>query len=336
MNRPYQTKFVESLMEASGITNTMSNSRKCLRTNEMLKSNKMVQRIMDTLQTNFINPFKPDLDKDKLFNLVSGYPAQEEVCNCLLELESRGKQLMGGFEDKLSTKSPEPDFFSPIKRVPLKMFKNLARKASFKSEEKAIDLKFQRDILGILVAYSNKHETGVDLAKVLSFPLAPISIPLSTADGTLRKTVKSKLYDAAMLDLKIVSHEQLPTAGKLKTYMLDLVAAIRSLVGTASTVRERSSRIISTVPSRYTTIFIVCDRYRDNSIKAGERQARGVSERYAITSPDMKVPHDFTSFLRNGENKEMLFNIIQRAIEERKKDLPEKPSSFQTNLYAQK
>ena len=26
MNRPYQTKFVESLMEASGITNTMSDS----------------------------------------------------------------------------------------------------------------------------------------------------------------------------------------------------------------------------------------------------------------------------------------------------------------------
>ena len=35
----------------------------------------------------------------------------------------------------------------------------------------------------------------------------------------------------------------------------------------------------------------------------------------------MKVPHNFTSFLRNGENKEMLFNIIQRAIEEGRKDL---------------
>ena len=275
MNRPYQTKFVESLMEASGITNTMSDSRKCLRTNEVLKSNKMVQRIMDTLQTHFINPFKPDLHKDKLFNLVSGHPAQEEVCNCLLELESRGKQLMGGFEDRLSMKSREPDVFSPIKRLPLKTFENLSRKASCKSEGKAIELKFQRDILGILVAYSNKQETGVDLAKVLSFPLAPISIPLSTADGALTKTVKSKLYDAAMLDLKIVSHEQRPTAGKLKTYMLDLLAAIRSLIGTASTVRELSSRIISTVPSRYTAIFIVCDTYRDNSIKAGECQVRG-------------------------------------------------------------
>ena len=123
----------------------------------------------------------------------------------------------------------------------LKKFKNLARKADFKSKGKVLELKFQRDILGILVAYSNKHETGVDLAKGLSFPLAPISIPLSTADGALRKTVKRKLYDATMLDLKTVSHEQLPTVGKMKTYMLDLVAAIRSLIGTASSVRGLSS-----------------------------------------------------------------------------------------------
>ena len=86
MNRPYQTKFVESLMEISGITTTMSNPRKCLRTSEILKSNKMVEKIMVILQTQFINPFQPDLDKDALFNLVSGYPAQENVCNCLLEL----------------------------------------------------------------------------------------------------------------------------------------------------------------------------------------------------------------------------------------------------------
>ena len=77
--------------------------------------------------------------------------------------------------------------------------------------------------------------------KGLSFPLAPISIPLSTANDAVRKTVKSKLYDATMRDLKIVSHEQLPTAGKMKTYILDLVAAIHSLVGTASTVKELSS-----------------------------------------------------------------------------------------------
>ena len=56
MNRPYQTKFVESLLELSGVCTTMSNPRKCLRSSEILKSNKMVERIMVVLKTQFINP----------------------------------------------------------------------------------------------------------------------------------------------------------------------------------------------------------------------------------------------------------------------------------------
>ena len=42
----------------------------------------------------------------------------------------------------------------------------------------------------------------------------------------------------------------------------------RSLVGTASTVRELSSRIMSSAPSRYTAFVIVCGTCRDNSILA--------------------------------------------------------------------
>ena len=30
----------------------------------------------------------------------------------------------------------------------------------------------------------------------------------------------------------------------------------------------------------------------------------------------MKVPHDFAGFVRNGSNKEMLFDLIQQSIEE--------------------
>ena len=119
MNRPYQTKFVESLMQISRITTTMSNPRKCLRISEILKSNKMVEKIMFILQTHFINPFQPDLDKDALFNLVSGYPAQENVCNCLLGLETRGNELMLEFQQRIEKESSEALFFSPIKREPL-------------------------------------------------------------------------------------------------------------------------------------------------------------------------------------------------------------------------
>ncbi len=165
-----------------------------------------------------------------------------------------------------------------------------------------------------MVAYSNKHKAGVDLETTLSFPLAPVSMPLSTADGAIRKTTKSKLYDAAMSDLTIISPDELPSAEKLNTYLLDLGAAIRSLVGLTSTIRQMAKRLLDTIPARYTTVIIVCDTYKENSIKGGEKIKRGVSERYVLTSPDMKVPYDLNNCLCNGENKEMLFNLLQVAI----------------------
>ena len=155
----------------------------------------------------------------------------------------------------------------------------------------------------------------MDLETTLSFPLAPVSIPLSTPDGSIRKTVKSKLYLAAVSDLQVVTTDELVLPpGKLNTYYLDLAAAIRSLVGPTSTIREMAKQILDGIPVRYTTVFLVCDTYRKNSIKAGERIKRGVSERYILTSPDMKVPYHLNSFLRNGENKEMLFDLLQLAI----------------------
>lgn len=43
MNRPFQACFAESLIEISGLSTTSSNSRKCLRPSEILKSENMVK-----------------------------------------------------------------------------------------------------------------------------------------------------------------------------------------------------------------------------------------------------------------------------------------------------
>jgi hypothetical protein len=133
--------------------------------------------------------------------------------------------------------------------------------------------------------------------------------------------VISKLFDAAMSDLLIVPKENLPGQDTLNTYFLDVPAAVRSIVGKPDTIRELAARILQMVPSQCTKVFLACDTYEQNSIKAGEREARGVSNRYFLTSPDMKVPYDFADFLRNGSNKEMLFNLIQQAIVDGKSSL---------------
>ena len=59
----------------------------------------------------------------------------------------------------------------------------------------------------MFVAYSNKYKAGIDLRNVLSFPLAPVSIPLSTAVDAIRKTEEGKLFEAAISDLDLVSED---------------------------------------------------------------------------------------------------------------------------------
>eukprot|EP00112_Aurelia_sp_Birch-Aquarium-sp1_P008791 Seg1979.1 transcript_id=Seg1979.1/GoldUCD/mRNA.D3Y31 product="hypothetical protein" protein_id=Seg1979.1/GoldUCD/D3Y31 len=128
----------------------------------------------------------------------------------------------------------------------------------------------------------------------------------------------------------------LPPPEKVQIYLLDLAAAIRSIVGQVATIRDLASKIMASIPKQYQTIYVVCDTYRINSIKGGERQARGVSARYVLNSPDMKVPYDFANFLRNGDNKEMLFNLIQQSIEDDKESLGEKVVYFSNKVECQK
>lgn len=63
MNRPYQTKFAQSLMDISGLSTTTSNPRKCLRSIEILKSNTMVEKIMLVYGRNLSIPFSRILIK---------------------------------------------------------------------------------------------------------------------------------------------------------------------------------------------------------------------------------------------------------------------------------
>ena len=296
MNRPFQAKFAETLMEISGLSKTTLSSRKCLRPSEILKSEKMVKNILDPLQIQFLNPFHQDIEKSNLYNLVSGRPVDDAICDkkkSLLGLGKNGIGLIESFEERLTTDPTTATSFSLLKRNKYKSWKESTKKIVIKKDGKVKELTFQRGILGILVAHSYQYNSGIDIDSVLCYPLAPVSVPLSTTDGSIRKTIKSKLFKAAMSDLSVVMDEDLPGPDKLRTYFLDLAAAVRTIVGKTTTVRELAARILVMVPCQYKDIYIACHAYEENSIKGGERVARGTSERYFLRSPDMKVPHDF-------------------------------------------
>ena len=120
-----------------------------------------------------------------------------------------------------------------------------------------------------------------------------------------------------MSDLSVVMDEDFPGPDRLRTYFLDLAAAVRTIVEKPETVRELAARILVMVSRQYKYIYVACDTY-ENSIKGGERAARGTCERYFLRSPDMKVPHNFAGFLCNGSNKKCcltLFNSLLKKIE---------------------
>ena len=100
-----------------------------------------------------------------------------------------------------------------------------------------------------------------------------------------------------MCDLHIINESNLHEIPNLETYYLGLVAVIRTLTGTSGTIRDLAWKILQMVPKQLKYIYLVCDAYKDGSIKAGERRARGTGNKYILQSPDMKVPSDFCSFL---------------------------------------
>ena len=57
---------------------------------------------------------------------------------------------------------------------------------------------------------------------------------------------------------------------------------------------------------------------------------------YVLKTPDMKLPYDMTTFLQNGKNKELLFNLIERSIVEDKNKLNERVVFFSNKEHCLK
>ena len=111
-----------------------------------------------------------------------------------------------------------------------------------------------------------------------------------------------------MSDLRIVNIQDLLSANELNTYFLDVIAIVRF------SICDYAWRKIRSVPNQYTNIFLVCDTYKEKSIKSGERQKRGQGKRYVIQNPDMKFPFNFADFMHNSDNKTMLLNLIEQSL----------------------
>ena len=312
LSRPYQAKFTEALKTMANLDRTSDNLRKSLRPSQILKSNKIVCGIVSCLKVQFADPFCEDFDKQRLYNLVSGEAVSDSIAASSSRVLEIGNEGMQEFDQRMVAQKSKA-FFDSITKNKRLTFSSAERKATLKNSSNE-EVRIEKDVLGTLLAEATKSGKAIDINKALTYPLSPVCPPLSTADGNRRKTKKSDLL--VMID----NMESTPDDAhrKCKTYMLDLAAYVRSIINQCSNVREIATKLIASVPSTYETLYVICDRYEECSIKTAERSTRAGNggERVILKSPDMKVPYNINSFLSVGQNKEDLFNLIKTAIVE--------------------
>ena len=197
-------------------------------------------------------------------------------------------------------------------------------------------VKMQSDFLSTLILLSTHHKALLDIEAAMPYPLVPVSLALCNADGSIRKTKKSSLYEAAMSELVILNLEDLLPKEDLSTYFLDLAAAIKSQLKDCETIKQLAWRILSSVRTQFDFVFIVCDTYLSNNIKSGERRLCGEGKKYVLKSTSMRLPSDMPNFLRNDQNKEMLFNLLEDAVIEEKQNLHQVTVHFSSKSWCSK
>ena len=153
----------------------------------MTFNNNRVQTALDVM-TNWGSPFE---HRDSLINVASGIEATDEVSSDLLAAVQKGEKSMHEFiEDRIKTS--KTSFYAPIKRMSLKSFGDLKKKKTIKLKEKTITLAAERSLFGRLLAIASNGK-GLSLKETLQYSLSPIPWALGLPDGTIVKTIKSKL-----------------------------------------------------------------------------------------------------------------------------------------------
>ena len=284
-----------------------------MRPSQILISEKLVTNVIKVLEEEYINPF--GVGYDGLHNLSSGEEIKEDLASSILNVYANGEEMKNDFVNSRII-SESVKLHTPEKRCTVTTFKTIMKPITVKSKHMQASVEINRNILGALLAFSVKNERPISLSAALAYPLSPLPLSLATGDGKRRETSKSKLTsilieNAELKDPK--TDDSIKEVGDF-TFVIDLIAAIRTMTVLPNTYEELVWNLISTLPKGYRRLDIVADTYRNQSIKDAERSARGSSQKVIIGSSKSKIPRDFSNFMRNKDNKTRLVEIISEVM----------------------
>ena len=216
----------------------------------------------------------------------------EAVAQEILGCYSKGADMLNSFHERL-THVQERAFHDPIKRNSFQTFKTSARTCILQKDNNSSTVAVNRDILASVLCHSAKYSQPIDWEVAFKYPLSPIPLSLSTADGKLRKTSKSKLLPKILKDARLSDPKEETVSDKShSTFVVDLMAAIRTLSNIPETYEKLTWKLLETFPKGYNRIDIIADTYQENSIKQGERSSRGTGARTLIKSEQSKEEAD--------------------------------------------
>lgn len=195
LNRPDQARNFNDLMCIAGL-DTSTEDYKLVQ-----KSEERVTRILSIIEEEYLNPFSIQLDKDKLYNLSSGSPKEDDV-NELLAIWDKGKEIADEFTaERILTSNLK--FHDPLKRNKIPTFQQPIIKVSSGKVTKVIDT--NRNIISRLLSFTPMTQLPIDFEKAFTFPLYVVPLSLAYPDGSRRETQKSKLIQVIAKEIPTIS-----------------------------------------------------------------------------------------------------------------------------------
>ena len=253
--------------------------------------------------------------------MTSGIPVEDAHSEEMLKTREIGKQSFSDFmKERLF--SDDVKFHDGLPRTKVKLFKQCCQKINLLKDGKMKTLEVNCNIISTLLAISAK--TVIDFNMALEYPLSPVPLNIANADGSRRITVKSKLNEIIMKKSILIDHEtEMPTRNDVSAYIVDLMALVRTQRITTLTYEDLALQLIGAIPKGYKRVDIVADTYRSKSIKDPERFKCGCTDRVIVNSMVSHLPRNFNDFLKNGDNKTCLIELILDVLVQRRNEVLE-------------
>ena len=280
-------KVHADMEEEIGLRKTPSKPKE-LQKNQMKFDEEAVQNCYNVLKQ-----WQPIFSSSEaIVSLSSGVNASEEVQNDLLNAESVGKTKSKEFIDN-RIKRNSVGFYDVIKKNQLKTFSTMKQVKKLNVNGKDVIIQDDRSFFARILILQEKR--SISTRKLLKYSLGLIDWSLATLEGSIYKSVKSKLLN--------VLGDKVPVLGLIPpkaARIYDGMCIIQQLPTGLETFGNLSG-------------FFVTDQYWKHSIKSCERDNRRANTGsicVTVIRHEQKLPKQMKKYLSVGENKEELVEFL--------------------------